>query len=809
MYQFSLKSYIELYKQSITSSRHKPGADDDEEEQDLADRIISLNNYHTEAVYTYTCRALFEKHKLLFAFQLCASKLKSDNKLDMDEYKFFLKGGNVLDKENQPTNPCVEWLSEVAWDNITELDKLPNFEGLVNSFEQSGSDWHEWYQTDLPEKQNPPGEWQKTRDDFRNMLVLNCLRPDRIVFAARTFISNNLGPQFTESPPFDLHAIFSTSSCLTPLVFVLSAGVDPTVPLKALATQVGQTVEVLALGQGQTAPAMRLLEQGVKNGNWVFLANCHLNLSWLPDLAKIVEKMAIQKPAPHPDFRLWLSSDPTPQFPIALLQTSVKMTTEPPKGLKANLLRLYANMTDDHFNRTTKPEKYKKLLFSLTFFHAVLIERKKFLSLGWCIPYDFNDSDFLVCDNILSLYLDEYEETPWDAIKYLIAQANYGGRCTDDQDRKLLIVYSNQFFCESALTVPRFQLSSNENYFIPEDGTREHYMKQISMLPDASSDPPEAFGQHSNADIASQMEETKTLLSTLLSLQPREVPAKGAKTPEETVRDLVLLLQGQVAPVFDSKMIKRKFEHELKDNPLSVVLLQEIDRYNVLLKIVHSSLKSLDKGIQGLVVISTELEEMFDALYNNRVPPMWGNTFKSIKSLAPWIRDLDQRIAQLRDWADNAPPMVFWLSGFTFPTGFLTALLQNTARKNSISIDTLGWEFSSMGSEENSINMAPKEGAYVKGMFLEGARWDHENGCLAEPEPMELFCLMPIIHFKPVEQRKRSTKGLHGTPMYIYPIRTGSRENPSFMVEVDLKCGERESMFWTKRGTALLLSLDH
>ena len=805
MYQFSLKSYIDLFKSSIVGSK-----DEKLDEQDLSDRIRSLNNFHTEATYKYTCIALFEKHKLLFAFQLCINKMKSENKVDLQEYDFFLRGGQIMDRSQVPANPCEEWLSDVAWDNITELDKLPNFKGLADSFNADGSAWNAWYQSDEPppEKLNTPGDWQTKRSDFQAMMVLNCLRPDRVVFAARGFISSNLGPQFIESPAFNLHNIYLSSTCLTPLCFVLSAGVDPTVQLVALAKQVGQQLSPLALGQGQTPIAMQLLDDGMKNGNWVFLANCHLNLSWLPDLAKIVEKMALVKPAPHPNFRLWLSSDPHPQFPISLLQASVKMTTEPPKGLKANLQRLYANITEETFNMCQRPEKYKKLLFALTFYHAVLIERKKFLSLGWNIPYDFNDSDFLVCENILQIYLDEYEDTPWDAIKYLIAQANYGGRCTDDQDRKLLNAYMGQYFCESALTVPKFQLSSSDKYYIPEDGNKEHYMKYIQTLPNSDADPPEAFGQHPNADIASQMTETKTLLGTVLSLQPRLVPAEGAKTPDDIVLEMVKKLSDQIAQPFDLKGIKLKYQHEIT-KPLVVVLVQEIERYNVLLQIVKESLRNLALGIKGLMVISEELEEMFDSLFNGTVPPRWNNTFKSIKALGPWTLDLQQRTGQLKTWADEGPPKVFWLSGFTFPTGFLTALLQTSARKNSVAIDTLGWDFLVMSHDESSVNIQPKEGAYIKGLFLEGARWDLDAGCLSEPKPMELFCPMPIIHFKPVESRKKSGKGLHACPAYAYPVRTGSRENPSFMIEVDLKSGPRDSAFWTKRGTALLLSLDH
>lgn len=148
----------------------------------------------------------------------------------------------------------------------------------------------------------------------------------------------------------------------------------------------------LSLGQGQAVVATKRIKEGARVGNWVFLANCHLSLSWMPQLEKIVEQL--QTDTVHKEFRLWLSSSPHPDFPISILQSSIKITTEPPKGIKPNMKRLYAQVTDTKFNSCRKPEKYKKLLFCLCFFHSILLERKKFLNLGWNINYSFNDSDF-------------------------------------------------------------------------------------------------------------------------------------------------------------------------------------------------------------------------------------------------------------------------------------------------------------------------------------------------------------------------------------------------------------------------------
>merc|ERR1712196_267873 len=117
-------------------------------------------------------------------------------------------------------------------------------------------------------------------------------------------------------------------------------------------------------------------------------------------------------------------------------------------------------------------------------------------------------------------------------------------------------------------------------------------------------------------------------------------------------------------------------------------------------------------------------------------------------------------------------------------------------------------DFPILNQSPDSITQAPKEGAYIRGIFLEGARWDFENSCLAEPLPMELFCAMPIIHFKPVEVKKKAgAKSYYACPCYLYEIRTGTRERPSYMATIDLKSGPNPPEFWVKRGTAALLAL--
>ncbi|XP_078526452.1 dynein axonemal heavy chain 2 isoform X1 [Lissotriton helveticus] len=797
MYQFSLDAYIDLFNLSIEKSKRS---------QKLDERITNLNDYHTYAVYRYTCRALFERHKLLFSFQMCAKIMEMSGKLNMDEYNFLLRGGVVLDRQGQMDNPCSRWLADSNWDNITELDKLANFHGIMNSFEQYSRDWNLWYTSPVPETAMLPGEWENACNEMQRMLIVRSLRQDRVAFCVTSFIINNLGSKFVEPPVLNMKSVVDDSTTKTPLIFVLSSGVDPTSSLRQLAEQSGMLhkFQPLSLGQGQAPIATRMIKEGVRDGNWVFLANCHLSLSWMPQLDKLVEQLQIEEP--HPSFRLWLSSSPHPDFPISILQASLKMTTEPPKGLKANMKRMYNLVTEQHFNRCTKPSKYKKLFFALCFFHSILIERKKFLQLGWNIIYGFNDSDFEVSENLLNIYLNEYEETPWDALKYLISGVNYGGHVTDDWDRRLLTTYITDYFCEQSIVTPFYRLSILDTYYIPKDGNLAHYLDYINLLP--NMDHPEAFGQHPNADIASQITEARTLFETLLSLQPQITPSGiGGQSREDKVLELSEDVRQKIPEEIDYEKTSTVLADDL--SPLNVVLLQEIQRYNSLIETLRSSLIELEKGIQGLVVMSTSLEETFQCIFDARVPPLWAKAYPSNKLLASWTRDLRERVDQFAKWAEIArPPPIFWLSAFTFPTGFLTAVLQMSARQNAISVDTLSWEFIVSTSDDVNTLYKPKDGVWIRGLYLEGAGWDKKNACLLEAEPMELVCPVPCIHFKPVENKKKSGKGMYSCPCYYYPNRAGTAGRSSFVIGVDLKSGAMQSDHWIKRGTALLMSLD-
>lgn len=186
---------------------------------------------------------------------------------------------------------------------------------------------------------------------------------------------------------------------------------------------------------------------------------------------------------------------------------------------------------------------------------------------------------------------------------------------------------------------------------------------------------------------------------------------------------------------------------------MNSVLLQELARFNSLIEVIKDTLNTLQKTLQGKLVTSTETEELQQSIINNSIPEQWRKkSYPSRKPLISYIADLKKRLEMLETWIEKGQPHVFWVSGFFFTHSFLTGVKQNFARKNQYPIDRVGFAYKVL--QEAGYAMAhaaaPELGAYVHGLYLEGATWDDENGVLRESEPKVIYTPMPIIHFTPV-----------------------------------------------------------
>ena len=205
--------------------------------------------------------------------------------------------------------------------------------------------------------------------------------------------------------------------------------------------------------------------------------------------------------------------------------------------------------------------------------------------------------------------------------------------------------------------------------------------------------------------------------------------------------------------LFDNEQISLLYPVRY-DESMNTVLLQECIRFNKLIAAMQSSLPMLRKALKGLVVMSSDLESMGNSIYINAVPSLWEKkAYPSMKPYLNWCEDLFQRLQFVHDWVDDGIPPCFWISGFYFPQGFLTAILQNYARKYRYPIDTISFDFLLHDVDRSTLAVKPEDGAYVWGLFLEGARWDSTVGSINDSLPKQLYTEMPPIELKPIKVR--------------------------------------------------------
>ncbi|PHJ17801.1 dynein heavy chain family protein, partial [Cystoisospora suis] len=424
------------------------------------ERCAALVKSIRKTIFTWVARGLFERHKLTFVtlltFRLLQRGVLSDT-YEPESFQFLLRGPVKV----TPENPLQDWLPNSAWYAVQKLIELQGFEHFATNMERDApSRFKEWIQELRPETVKLPLDWKRLdTQPFRKLLVLRCLRPDRMTTAIAEYIRTILpnGSEFIDGDAAlsfkdILESSFKDSANTTPIFFILSPGADPVKEVESMGKKLGYTANFnfhnVAMGQGQDVIAMQKLDLGQKEGHWVLLQNIHLMPRWTVELEKKLDTFAAE--GSHPNFRCFLSSDPCDYIPIGILERSIKLTNEPPQGLKANFKRAFASFSRDDFDE--KDQKIKATLYGLCFFHAIMLERKKFGPRGWNMNYPFSIGDLRDSSLVLFNYIEAQNavKVPWDDLRYIFGEIMYGGHIIDIRDRLLCTTYLD-FFMQDRL----------------------------------------------------------------------------------------------------------------------------------------------------------------------------------------------------------------------------------------------------------------------------------------------------------------------------------------------------------------------
>jgi dynein heavy chain len=466
----------------------------------------------------------------------------------------------------------------------------------------------------------------------------------------------------------------------------------------------------------------------------------------------------------------------------------------------------YANFDETKWapcgDNQKKVNACKNHLFALCVFHTLLLGRKKFGCVGWIRTYPFNTGDLTISSYIMVAYIRDSDTVPYADLRFIFGEIMYGGHITDPWDRRLdntyLSVMIGEHTQEGYEIMPGFPMPN------PTETDYDGYSAQIEEA--MPQEDPTMYGLHPNAGIGNLMNATSDLFDSIMTLQGSD--RAGSATAATAMAEILAMLP--VPGDFNTREIKGRIEANTRA-PYVLVMLQEVEHMNTLLGTLRQSLKEVTPD--GSVGMSLSL---------NAVPECWHSvSYPSRKTLAAWWRDLLDRHEQLTVWSGaltkgsiNMPNSV-WISGLFNGQAFLVSVKQTSARRDQLPLDTMDLlsDITKIASAEQ-VDGPVEDGCLVDGFFVEGARWNSEEGCLADSFLKDLHPALPVMHVfsraaPSYEDRVGAMSGGLRVPSEYYecPAFITSDRGATFVFGATMKMAEGDKASkWVLAAVALLMS---
>ena len=678
IYQFSISWFIkDILISSLKENEYDKSVVTQKTNEFIEERIKILSTSLLKVGYTAVCRSLLNRDKLVFSLMLLIRKLSSEGIISKEDVTFFLENGDIASLKSSMLKNKPHFFDEIIWKKLCLTENLESLHTLCETINNNKPQWEPFIKETLENN----SDYEKHLDIpnfgelslFHRLMILKIINQESLIPYTRIVISEYLGKDLGHVPLFTIDDLYEMSSFNTPLMLIVTPGLDPTNDVRKIAEENNKEIVSVSLGQGQSQKALNSIEDCQKKGQWVFLQNLHLVPSFMKNLEQVISSLQNNDREMNIGFRLWLSSLPSNNILSSILVNSLKITIESPSGMKSNLLKLLKaqekgwQYEHEQTRRFGKEYEFTKLFIALMHFHSIILERKNYGPIGWNIKYNFNEADFQISKNILKSNLERYSKAndsiPFKAIIYLTSDCIYGGRVTDDWDRRTLYAILDDLYNKKVLENEIYKINDLDDFPIEFHENYEPYFEQFTNLSDEET--PEILGLHKNTLLRKQIDEGNQLISSLHSME------KGSEGNTIQMKLKILegikgLIEEKLLREFNIDEIKKKFPLKYEDC-MNSILIQEIMRYNNLLDLVFQSLEDAVKSFMGHLPLTDEIEEMANEIIKGKTPENWIRaSYPSRKPLKSWINDLSNRIKFFQEWIDNGTPIKFWLSAFFF-----------------------------------------------------------------------------------------------------------------------------------------------
>ncbi|KAJ3290947.1 hypothetical protein HK104_006430 [Borealophlyctis nickersoniae] len=809
-YQFSLDFFLDIFQYVLHNNPNLQNV------TDHMQRLQVLMRDLMRVAYQRASRTLLHEDHITFAVVLAQIKVRgSADQLDEAEYDFLVGGGEGVRAQGAPAD-IESVVGEAAANRAPEYVSLPAFKGLLDHIRANASDWKNFMSDAVPEA-HVPLCWEGSASEsspvvkkFRQLLVVKCFRPDRLLAAANGFVEAVFGSGTLNLSDLNLRTIvLEEVKNSTPLAFCSVPGYDASYRVENFAADAKAKVTSVAMGSAEGFTlAESAISGAMKTGTWVLLKNVHLAPAWLGQLEKRLHSMKA-----NPNFRLFLTMETNPKVPVNLLRMSRVLMFEPPPGIKANLHETLSSIPTTRLSKG--PNERVRLYFLLAWLHAVVQERLRYAPLGWTKTYEFNDSDHDMGLVVIDRWLDTVAQgrtniapnrIPWDAIKILITQTVYGGKIDSEFDQKLLESFVEAFFDAANYDSNTALVEESEGIqaLAVPDGTRiEQFLDWINKLPEQQ--PPTWLGLPNNAEKVLMASKGLAFLSKVRKMKDLNDDDEAAyvatdESKKAATNEQPAWMRALHASIMDwtkalpESLVQMKRTAESVKNPLFRFFERENQIGRSLLKVIREDLADLAKVCEGTIKQTNHLRALMSSLTKGMVPQHWIR-YKVPKglSLNQWISDFNKRLEQLSEISklSNYDGFNIWMGGLFIPEAFITATRQAVAQAKKWSLEELVLEVEIGKLMEGEIGFA------LSGLYLEGAEWQAAGLALSSAVSSKI----DSAYIRWVQKKKDidETDKRASLPMYL----NSDRQDLLFAVRLKAK-NEADAQKMVQRGVAVV-----
>eukprot|EP00051_Salpingoeca_urceolata_P022682 m.374607 g.374607 ORF g.374607 m.374607 type:complete len:4614 (-) comp20005_c1_seq14:242-14083(-) len=717
LYRYTLTFFLDIFRQVLSDNPNLNGVTD----YDARLEIIQKNLF--EVVYERVSPGLLHEHCMPLAVTLACFHVRgTTDEVLADELLFLCRGGRLVTE-----TPQFAWLVPDVLDEQQSVaahslaTSVPCFRDLAADVRADEQGFSRWMQSLRPELDMFPtsgGQNGGEHDSalvrqFRELLLVQAFRPDRLLAKSHVFVSTALGQQFASSSIDQSQllavAVEKQTDPKTPVLLCGVRGYDPSTDIADLALAMNKDKTEIALGSAEGfEQADKAINNATRTGKWVVLKNVHLAPTWLVSLEKRLTSLT-----PHPSFRLFLTSEIHPKLPVNITRTSRVFVYEPAPGVKANLLGTLHTFPTSRIN--AEPAERGRIYILLAWLHAVVQERLRYAPLGWSKKYEFGESDLRTAADTIDTWLTseakgrahvDPDKIPWPALQTLLSQTIYGGRIDNEIDQRLLDSFVSSIFTPDSFG-SEFVLvddtAGGTKIVAPEGTKREHFLAWAGALPDVQS--PAWLGLPANAELLLLKQRAQLLAANMLKLQTTDddddllvaddpQAAQQSGTPA-WMRELHVLAAQWQSVLPDKLQSLQRSPEKIKD-PMFRYFDREINIGVALLDLVRSNLADVVACCAGEQKQTNQLRALMGSLRKGIIPEAWLRySVPNGLAVDPWIADFALRLKQLQRLADAATSSQpldkarVWLGGLFNPEAYITATRQGVAQANQWSLERL------------------------------------------------------------------------------------------------------------------------